>query len=205
MAQVAYCDLTAPEATETLQALRQIPSVRGVRQIVGRAPGEDSSTGTNRLLDTPAFADGLQALGDLGLSFDLQLTPELMPRMAELVAQAPRTRFALCHAGSPHDRSPAGLRDYASRLRDLSAQPNLWCKLSGLGMFDHDWTTDSLAPVVERCLDQFTPDRLMFGSNFPVDSLYSDYRRLTASLKTLVPVSAHSPVFGGTAERFYFG
>ncbi|PRY26085.1 putative TIM-barrel fold metal-dependent hydrolase [Aliiruegeria haliotis] len=204
LAQVAFCDLTAPDAPDMLSRLSALPSVRGVRQIVGRAPGEDSQTGTNSLLANPAFAERLALLGDMNLSFDLQLTPELMEPMARLIADTPRTRFALCHAGSPHDRSPSGLADYAHRLEALSALPNLWCKLSGLGMFDHDWTPQSIAPIVETCIAQFSPERLMFGSNFPVDSLYSNYSTLTQAMRSLVPEEAHAAVFGDTARAFYF-
>ncbi|MEM8582410.1 MAG: amidohydrolase, partial [Pseudomonadota bacterium] len=82
LAQVAFCDLTEPQAEASLDQLQSLPSVRGVRQIVGRAPQEDAATGTNDLLDTPGFADGLNRLVARGLSFDLQLIPELYTAMA---------------------------------------------------------------------------------------------------------------------------
>ncbi len=160
-------------------------------------------TGTNGLLDDPAFVTGLRAAGVRGLSFDLQLLPELMGRTAEVLAQTPETQIALCHAGSPHDRSPAGLKAWARELRALSSLPNVVCKLSGLGMFDHGWTQDSIRPIVEECLDQFGPERCMFGSNFPVDSLTSNYETLASAFENLVPQNAKSAVFGETARRFY--
>ncbi|RMH44144.1 MAG: amidohydrolase, partial [Alphaproteobacteria bacterium] len=80
MAQVVFCDLTAPDLGKRLDAFQKLRTVRGVRQIVGRAPGEDARTGTNTLLDTPAFLDGLKEVGRRGLSFDLQLVPELIER-----------------------------------------------------------------------------------------------------------------------------
>lgn len=203
MVQVAFCDLAAPDLDARLAALQALPSVRGVRQIVGRAPGEDAVTGTNALLDDPAFAEGLREAGRRGLSFDLQLIPELYEKTARILSDAPDTRVALCHAGSPHDRSPEGLRDWAARLRDLSSLPQVTVKLSGLGMFDHDWTTDRIAPIVETCLDQFGEGRAMFGSNFPVDSLYSDYATLVAAYEALVPAEMQPAVFGGTAAAFY--
>lgn len=70
-------------------------------------------------------------------------------------------------------------------------------------MFDHDWTTDSIRPIVETCLDQFGAGRCMFGSNFPVDSLSSDYATLVEAYEALVPEDAQAAVFGGTAARFY--
>lgn len=203
MAQVVFCDLTSTNLTAQLERFQALPTVRGVRQIVGRAPEEDAQTGTNTLLDDPQFLAGLQEAGRRGLSFDLQLIPELMEKTARVLAQAPDTSVALCHAGSPHDRSPAGLKDWAQRLRALSDLPHVSCKLSGLGMFDHNWTPNSIRPIVEVGLEQFGPERVMFGSNFPVDKLYGDYANLTQAYRDLVPTEAHSAVFGETAARFY--
>ncbi|WP_282153298.1 amidohydrolase family protein [Ruegeria atlantica] len=203
MAQVVFCDLTSDDLSAQLDVFQALPTVRGVRQIVGRAPGEDAQTGTNSLLDNPQFLDGLQEAGRRGLSFDLQLVPELIEKTARILAQTPGTRVALCHAGSPHDRSPAGLKDWAQRLHTLSDLPHVSCKLSGLGMFDHNWTPNSIRPIVEVCLEQFGPERVMFGSNFPVDKLYSDYVSLVQVCRNLVPAEAHSAVFHETAARFY--
>ena len=76
--QVVFVDLTADDLDARLDAFQELPSVVGVRQIVGRALGEDAETGTNTLLDNPAFVAGLQNAGERELSFDLQLIPELM-------------------------------------------------------------------------------------------------------------------------------
>lgn len=203
MAQVAFCDLTAPDAQNQLDALQALPTVRGVRQIVGRAPGEDALTGTNTLLDDPIFAKGLQGLAERGLSFDLQLLPELMEKTARVLEGAPDTKVALCHAGSPHDRSDQGLRYWQDQLKHLSGLPNVHCKLSGLGMFDHDWTAEKIKPIVDEVFDQFGADRVMFGSNFPVDSLTATYADLVTAYETLVDPNATDAFFGRNAARFY--
>ncbi len=203
MAQVVFCDLTAPDLPDQLDAFQHLNTVRGVRQIVGRAPGEDARTGTNALLDDPRFLVGLQEAGCRGLSFDLQLIPELYAKTAHILAQAPDTQIALCHAGSPHDRSADGLDQWADDLRALSELPHITCKLSGLGMFDHSWSVQSIRPIIDICLAQFGMNRVMFGSNFPVDSLYSDYATLMKAFRDLIPDQAKSAVFRETAERFY--
>ncbi len=203
MKQVVFVDLTADDIEAQLERFQSLSSVAGMRQIVGRAPGEDAQTGTNDLLENPHFIRGLKAVAARGLSFDLQLTPELYAGMARVLEQCPDLRVALCHAGSPHDRSAAGLATWADKLRLLSESPNVICKLSGLGMFDHNWSNESIRPIIETCLDQFGAERAMFGSNFPVDSLYSDYHTLRAAMETLVPLGFHSAVFGQTARDFY--
>ncbi|MEL6103078.1 MAG: amidohydrolase family protein [Pseudomonadota bacterium] len=203
LVQVAFCDLAKPDFAEQLERYKALSTVRGVRQIVGRAPGEDAHTGTNALLDDPAFRAGLRRLPEFGLSYDLQLLPELMKKTARVLEKCPETKVALCHAGSPHDRSPAGIAAWKNELRHLSALSNVTCKLSGLGMFDHHWTAQSIKPIVEICLEQFGPDRCMFGSNFPVDSLYSDYAKLMTAYETLIPEQDKPAVFFATARQFY--
>jgi len=201
MVQVVFCDLTVPDVADRLAAFAALNSVRGVRQIVGRSPQEDAATGTNDLLDNPHFLAGLRHVAAQGFSFDLQLIPELMPKTASILAQVPDLRVALCHAGSPYDRSPAGLERWRDLLAPLAALPQVSCKLSGLGMFDHGWTKNRIAPIVGTCLAQFGADRLMFGSNFPVCSLTSDYRTLVDSIGDL---AHHDPrIFGLNAKDFY--
>ena len=203
LVQVAFCDLTADDVDEQLDRLQSLPSVRGVRQIIGRAPGEDALTGTNALLADPKFLTGLKKLGSRDLSFDLQLLPELMDQSAGVLAQAPETRIALCHAGSPHDRTSQGLQRWADALTALSDLPQVSCKLSGLGMFDHSWSAESVSPIITTCLSQFGADRCMFGSNFPVDSLTSTYKEVVSRHQTNIPPTSQESVFHGTSERFY--
>ena len=75
--QVAFCDLAAPDFLDQINKLSKFTSLRGVRQIIGRAEKEDAQTGTNNLLNDPKFLDGLKHISKLGLTFDLQLTPNL--------------------------------------------------------------------------------------------------------------------------------
>lgn len=203
MAQVVFCDLTSDTRSAELDWFQTLYTVKGARQIVGRAPEEDKATGTNDLLANPRFTEGLRDLGNRGLSFDLQLIPELYAAMANVLKDAPDTAVALCHAGSPYDRSKDGIAQWAKDLRVLSDLPQVTCKISGLGMFDHNWSVESIHALVDTCLDQFGPDRCMFGSNFPVDSLYSNYQTLTDAYNLLVPSAWHDQVFGKTAAGFY--
>ncbi|MEM9717472.1 MAG: amidohydrolase family protein, partial [Pseudomonadota bacterium] len=176
MVQVVFCDLTADDVADQLKTYAAMPSVRGVRQIVGRSAEEDAKTGTNTLLANPKFVDGLKRAADLGLSFDLQLTPPVMEATAEVFAKVPEMKTVLCHAGSPHYRTKAGLAAWSNGLESLSSLPNMYCKLSGLGMFDHDWTAEKTRPIAETVLSQFGSDRVMWGSNFPVCSLSASYK-----------------------------
>ncbi|MGB0568984.1 MAG: amidohydrolase family protein [Paracoccaceae bacterium] len=204
MVQVAFCDLTAPDRDVQLDQFQALPSVVGVRQIVGRSPDEDAKNGTNALIADPEFKAGLHSLASCGLSFDLQLIPELMKPMGKVLEQVPDLQVALCHAGSPYDRSSDGIAKWAAGLAQLSALQNVSCKLSGLGMFDHDWNAKSVRPIADVVMKQFGSDRVMFGSNFPVCSLSSSFDELMERHMAIVPEEHHKAVFHDNAARFYF-
>ena len=204
MVQVAFCDLTASDRENQLDQFQALKSVVGMRQIVGRSPEEDTKNGTNALIADPEFKAGLHSLASRGLSFDLQLIPELMKPMGKVLEQVPDLQVALCHAGSPYDRSSDGITKWAAGLAQLSALQNVSCKLSGLGMFDHDWNAGTVRPIADVVMKQFGPDRVMFGSNFPVCSLSSSFDELMERHMAIVPEEHHKAVFHDNAERFYF-
>ena len=182
---VAYCELERDDLEQQLARHAAATRLRGVRQIVGRSAEEDARTGTGGLLDNPAWADGLRLLAEKKLSFDLQLIPGQMLRCAEIIAEVPDLNIALCHCGSPWDQGETGLEHWRAGLRALAANPGVHCKISGLGMFNHDWTTDSIRPIVESCIEIFGVERCMFGSNFPVDKLHGSYADVWAAFKEL--------------------
>ncbi len=144
----------------------------------------------------------MKLLPDFGFSFDLQLLPELMTKTADVLATAPDTQVALCHAGSPYDRTQTGLDQWARALKSLADQSQVSCKLSGLGMFDHDWTPDGVQPIVQTCLREFGAERCMFGSNFPVDMITSTYQSLMDIYRD-VDDDTKNHVLGTCADRFY--
>lgn len=203
---VAYCELESLQAPQRLAAQLEFTRLRGVRQIIGRSDDEDATTGSAALLDNPLWREHLGLLGELGLSFDLQLTPGQVPSVVEVLAEAPDTDFALCHCGSPWDQTEAGLNSWREGLGLLATMPNVYCKISGLGMFDHGWTLDSIRPIVESCIDIFGAERSMFGSNFPVDKLHAGYGRVWGAYEEItqgLSIEQQQQLFGETARRFY--
>ena len=202
-AQVAFCDLTGRDATANLEALTRLPTVKGIRQIVGRSSEEDFATGTNRLLDDPNFLAGLRKVAELRLSFDLQLIPELMQQTASLLSRVEQLPVALCHCGSPSDWSREGLKSWEQSMLHLARLPQVSCKLSGLGMFNEGWTMDEVRQILETCTELFGADRCMFGSNFPVDSLRSSYEEIVSVVSDVIPAADQEKIFGNNAARFY--
>jgi predicted TIM-barrel fold metal-dependent hydrolase len=123
-----------------------------------------------------------------------------------VLADAEQTQIALCHCGSPWDQSERGIASWRAGLQQLAQLPNVACKISGLGMFDHHWTEDSIRPLVESCIEIFGVERCMFGSNFPVDSLHADYTRIWRAFESIASQLSENhrqKLFVGNAAEFY--
>ena len=205
-AVVAFCDLAAEDAQEQLEAQLAFPRLRGVRQILGRHEQEDLQHNSHALLHDPRWVAGLRRLAQHRLSFDLQMIPPQLPAVLKVLEQVPELPVALCHAGSPWDQSPEGLRHWRQGLAALARFPHVVCKISGLGMFRPEWTVEVLKPVVLSVIETFSPDRTMFGSNFPIDKLYRSYAAYWNAYDTLTnsfSTAERKAMFAATARRFY--
>lgn len=205
-ALIAYCDLEKGDRSHMLDRLQELGALRGIRQIVGRAPEEDKQTGTDALINNNDWHHGLQDLAQRGLSFDLQLIPDQMEAMYSVLANIDQLRVAICHCGSPWYRDAEGWALWKQGLSKLASLPNTVCKISGLSMFDHNWTMDSLRPVVDTVVEIFGVERCMFGSNFPVDKLHTDYQSLWRayfSLTEQYSAAEREQLFYSTCANFY--
>lgn len=203
---VAFCELEKEDLPAQLEQQLRHDRLRGVRQIIGRSDDEDAVTGSGELVRLQPWREHLELLGELGLSFDLQLTPGQVPTVVDAISLAPDTPVALCHCGSPWDQSPAGLDDWRDGLKVLASLRNVHCKISGFGMFDHDWTVDSIRPVVESCIEIFGVNRCMFGSNFPVDKLHASYSQVWNAYDEITSGLGDADrraLFVGNARAFY--
>ena len=205
---VGLADLASEGLGETLDGHARHRSFRGVRQILSRLDEDPAASFAPRhLVRDPAWRAGFASLGARGLVFDLQLYPEQMIEVAEFLADHRGTGVVLDHAGSPHDPSPAGRalwREGTARLAALG--DHVAVKLSGFGMFDAGWSADSVRPLVHHLLEHFGPERTMWGSNFPVDSLMASHDHgVEAVLACLdgLDDGARAAVMGGTARRVY--
>jgi predicted TIM-barrel fold metal-dependent hydrolase len=203
---VAFCDLTAASLPARLDDHCAADAMRGIRHIVGRSAEEDRHSGSDNLLDNPAFLEGLRHLAQRGLSFDLQLIPGQMERAEKLLRKVPNLRVALCHGGSLSDFSAEGRSRWKHGISRLAKLPNVICKLSGFGMFDKRWTADSIREQFYTVLDAFGPSRIAFGSNFPVDKLAMGYAQVWRRyLQLTVGLSSfeRQQMFHDTAADFY--
>ena len=141
-----------------------------------------------------------------GLSFDLQTPWWHLAEAAALARDFPDTQIILNHTGLPSDRSEQGLAGWREAMRVLAEQPNVACKISGLGQPGQPWTVASNGRVVLDTIEIFGVDRCMFASNFPVDSLVADFDTIFDGFKTIVAgfsAAEQAALFQGNAQRFY--
>lgn len=200
---VGWTDLTAPDVADRLAELREAP---GGRRLVGVRHQVQAEPDPGWLL-RPDVARGLAAVAAAGLAYDLVVLPHQLPACAEAAAAHPGLTFVLDHLGKPGiaAREPGA---WAADLRALAALPNTAAKLSGLVTeADWDgWTAADLRPYADAALESFGPDRLMFGSDWPVCRLAASYATVLDTARELtrgLSPAERAAVFSGAATRAY--
>jgi L-fuconolactonase len=197
---VGWTDLTRPDVADELARLRELPGGRYLKGIRHQVQGEPDPGWLLR----PDVRRGLTAVADAGLVYDLVVLPHQLPACTKAAADLPHLTFVLDHLGKPPIASGA-LEPWASDLRALAARPNTVCKLSGM-VTEADlasWRIDDLRPYAGTVLDAFGPDRVMFGSDWPVCTLAAAYGDVLDTARRLTDPAGHARIFGATATRVY--
>jgi L-fuconolactonase len=199
---VGWTDLTAPAAADAVAGLRELPGgefLSGIRHpVLAEAdPG---------WLARPEVLRGLQALAAAGLSFDIVTLPHQLPAAVTAAQSVPELTMVLDHLGGPPVGSGQDGEDgpWAVAIRRLAALPNVTCKLSGA--HTTPVAASDLRPYYQTVLAAFGPDRLMFGSDWPVSTLAAPYGRvcgLYQELTAQLSPAEQDAIFDRTARRVY--
>lgn len=204
IAIVAYADMLAGDVRPQLDQLARNGRVRGVRmQLHWHENTLYRFAGGPDLARDPRVIANVGRLADYGFSFDLQVFAGQMAGAAELAAACPKVSFVLQHAGMLEDLSPEGVAAWREGMTLLAAQPNIASKLSGLGTFQRRNDPEQIAFIIAETLRLFGPERCLFGSNFPIEKLWTSYAELIAAHRAAVPQAAQTAVFNETARRVY--
>ena len=200
---VGWVDLTDPDVAETVAALRDKPGgdrLVGIRHLV---QDEDDPAWLAR----PDALRGLAAVAAAGLVYDLLVYPHQLESAITAVTEVPHGRYVLDHAAKPPIAS--GEREpWATRIRELAAHQNVACKLSGL-VTEADWTqwtAEDIRPYAETVLAEFGPNRILFGTDWPVCELAASYADVTGLARDLcagLSDADRAAVFGGNARDWY--
>jgi L-fuconolactonase len=197
---VGWVDLRSPEVGEQLREFAGNPRFVGVRHVVQDEPDP-------RFLLGDAFVAGLRQLHGFGLSYDLLLFPPQLQAAVELVGMMPEQRFVLDHLAKPRIKQ-ALLDPWRGDLAALARHANVSCKLSGL-VTEADWKgwkREDFTPYLEVVLEAFGPQRLMYGSDWPVCLLAAEYADVFGIVEDFLgrlSEDEREAILGGNARRFY--
>lgn len=197
---VGWVDLASPDCERQLLEFQPHPKFVGVRHVTQDEPDVD-------FIVRPDVLRGLRVLEKHGVPFDMLFYVQHLHHAQTLARELPDLKLVIDHLSKPHIKLQR-LDNWEANFRAAAKFPNVYCKLSGM-VTEADWRRwrpADLKPYVEIALDAFGPDRLMYGSDWPVSTLAGSYRQVFEALKEVLgPLSADEQehIFHGTAREFY--
>lgn len=201
---VGWINFEQPSHLHHLRRLARHPKFLGVRPMIQDIPDPDWM-----LRDDIQWAFG--ALIDLDLSFDALGFPQHLPNFLTLIRRYPDLRVVYDHCMKPqiddHRRGQDAFLTWADDMSRLADQTAGYCKFSGLVTeAGPGWTVDDLRPFADHVFAAFGPERIMWGSDWPVCRLqaeYGDWHQVAMQLTEKLSTQDRAQIFGGTACRFY--
>jgi L-fuconolactonase len=198
---VGWTDLTAQGVADAVDEIRAGPGgehLAGIRHPLLTEPDPD-------WLSRADVRRGLTVLGETGLTFDLVLPPSLLPAAAAAAAAAPGLTFVLDHLGNV-EVAPTPDEAWAAAFTSFAGLPNTVCKLSGILSEATEQDISALRPYFDLAVHCFGPDRLMFGSDWPVSTLGASYGEIVSAALALTSELSEperQAILAGTARRVY--
>lgn len=198
---VGWVPLTDPNVDTVLASFAAQPALKGVRHIVQAEPDD-------RYLLRDDFNRGVARLRAYGLTYDILIYGRHLPHAAAFVDRHPDQPFVLDHIAKPEIRAAAFDRDWARGMRELARRPHVACKLSGVvtEVRDPEWTAALIAPYLETALEAFGPDRLLFGTDWPVCLLRCSYATWVDAVSAFIAslsAAEQQAIMGDNAARAY--
>jgi len=198
-AVIGWIDLRSPQIADRLQHFSQFGKLRGFRHI---AEAEN-----DRFLVRDDFCRGIACLRQFGFIYEILIYPKQLPAALELVTRFPEQPFVIDHMAKPEVRTK-NIAGWTAVMREIAKNPNVCCKVSGLVTEAdwHLWKKEDFRPYLDVVFDVFGPERLMFGSDWPVCTLAASYQHVLQIIEEYVrdyPYDVKEKIFGGNAAHFY--
>lgn len=196
---VGWIDLQADDLDAQLEKYQGRKLLKGFRHVL---QGE-----SEEFMLRPAFVRGVKTLHHYGYTYDILIFPNQLPNAAKLVAQCPGQRFVLDHLAKPYIKA-GKIEAWKKDLNALAAYDNVSCKISGM-VTEADyqsWTYEQLIPYLDVAFDSFGPDRLMFGSDWPVCLVagnYQEIKNIVEKFTVNFSQTEKANIFGKNATNFY--
>ena len=197
---VGWVDLLSPNIDETLSGYTNQKKLVGVRHVV------HDEADDNFMLQ-PAFQDGIAALKEFNLTYDLLLFPKHLPVALQLVEKFPEQYFVVDHIAKPFI-SKKEFSPWKEDLKELAKHPNVFCKLSGMVTEAkwNDWKEDDFKQYLDIVTESFGTNRIMIGSDWPVCTLsgnYSSTMSIVINYANQFSKEISDGILGGNCINFY--
>jgi predicted TIM-barrel fold metal-dependent hydrolase len=192
---VAECHLADGDAQAVLERHMHYANVRGIRDF-----------GKDRYLVDPAWRAGFKFLQRHNLVSCIDTRIHLFDDLLDLAGTFPNILICVDHCAIPEARDDAYFRRWAAAMRELARADNVVMKISGLGMMDRRWTVESLRPWVLGSIEAFGVDRVVFGTNWPVDRMFSSYPDVINAYAAIIAgftKDEQTAMFSGNAEKLF--
>lgn len=205
-AAIGRVELDSDDAPALLERMAARSIVRGIRHKPGQAASPALADAEPTLMRDPRWRSRYATLAGLGLDFELQTAWWHLDEAIDLVRAHPDVQLTINHTGLPSNRSRSGIEGWAAALARIAVLPQVWIKLSGIGLAGEPWTTEVNREIVERTVETFGTDRVMVASNFPVDGLTGSYADIMGGFAELLAgasASEQRALFAGNAVARY--
>jgi L-fuconolactonase len=197
---VGWVDLQSESVGQQLDEFAAHPKFKGIRHLVESEPSDD-------WLIQSSVLKGLEELSSRRLSYDLLVHTRHLKHARSVVKRWPELRFVIDHLAKPPIARDE-IDEWARQMKPMAAAANVWCKLSGLVTEAHwaTWRIEDFIPYVDKALEYFGPQRLMFGSDWPVCLLAASYAQVLEAFQTLLADLSEEErelIFSRNASQFY--
>jgi L-fuconolactonase len=197
---VGWAPLANPRVISELERIASLPKMKAIRHPIHDEPND-------QFVLRDDFNRGIAALTRFDLRYDILIFEKHLPQTIHFVDRHPNQIFILDHLAKPRIRDGL-LSPWRENIRELARRENVYCKVSGM-VTEADWQSwseEDLSPYIETVLEAFTPKRIMFGSDWPVVSLASSYRRWIDTVRAAtaqLSITERERILGGTAIDAY--
>jgi len=204
---VAFADFSKKNVSEILDGHQEYKNTRGIRQILSYNTDEPKySHATEDFMKDSSWVENFKHIRNRNLSFDIQIYKHQMEDAVNLANKYNDVLFILNHTGEPCYQSKEYIESWEQNMTKLAKCENVVAKISGLGMFDPQWTIDSTRIFVEKTIQIFGIERCMFASNFPVDKIFNTFDTYWNSFKEITKNYSENDkqlLFSSNAEKYY--
>lgn len=196
---VGWVDLQSKELPDRLTALSHYPELKGYRHVAQAEPVD--------FLTRPAVVQGIRRLAEFGMTYDILIYPTQLKAALHLVRSVPEVNFVIDHLAKPSIKTK-DISRWSNFMAEIAKCKNASCKVSGLVTEADwkDWGKKDFFPYLDVVFDHFGPDRLLFGSDWPVCLVAANYTQVKTLVEEYVAPwgdEVREKVFGGNAVKFY--